>query len=422
MTSTTAVGGPTYDPYEYGIHEDPYPTYRRLRDEAPVYHNAERGFWAISRHSDVMEAFRDSERFSSAEGVSLDPSASGPHAHRTMSFLAMDPPMHGRMRGLVSRAFTPRRVAALEPRIREIAAGYIAEALEADSFDFIDDFAGRLPMDVISELLGLPVSDRQELRRLSDLLVHREEGVRDVPPEGVEAAMELVVRYSDLVGERRASPGEDLVSALIAADIDGDRLSDDEIIGFLFLMVVAGNETTTKLLGNAWWWAWNNPRQKAAVFGTDGAPGHLDRVHAWVEETLRYDTSTQMLARVTTTDVELHGRVIPAGSRVLLLVGSANRDPEVFSDPDSYDLGRIAADGTEPMPSLASFGFGRHFCLGASLARLEARVALEELVGAISDYDIDPAGVERVHSINVRGFAAMPTTVTRRGAIPGGGL
>lgn len=406
--TTSTTHAVEYDPYAYEMHDDPYPTYSRLREEAPLYHNAERDFWALSRHADVMAAFRDADTFSSAEGVSLDPAASGPHAHRTMSFLAMDEPMHGRMRGLVSKAFTPRRVAELEPRIREITRSYLTDALADGSLDFIDDFAGRLPMDVISELLDLPIADRAELRRLSDLLVHREEGMHDVPPEGVAAAMDLVVRYAELVDERRSNPGEDLVSALIAAELDGDRLSDDEIIGFLFLMVVAGNETTTKLLGNSLWWAWENADQRALVFGDDPI------VPAWIEETLRYDTSTQMLARVTTRDVEMHGAVIPEGDRVLLLVGSANRDPRVFSQPDRYDVLR-----PEPLPQLASFGFGRHFCLGASLARLEARVALEELVAVIADYEIDPAGVERVHSVNVRGFAHMPMTVQLRNGATG---
>jgi cytochrome P450 len=396
-TTSDAV---VYNPYAYEIHEDPYPTYERLREEAPLYRNDEMGFWALSRHADVLEGFRDFERFSNAHGVSLDPAASGPHAHKTMSFLAMDPPMHGRMRGLVSRGFTPRRVAELEPRIRRIARDYIADIVErGGGVDFIADFAGRLPMDVISEMMGVPVADREELRRLSDLLVHREPGVHDVPPEGVAAALELVVYYADMLAQRKARPTEDLTSALLAAEIDGDRLTDDEITGFLFLMVVAGNETTTKLLANAWYWAWRNPDERSKVFED---PSYIPM---WVEETLRYDTSSQMLARVTTTDVELHGRVIPAGDRVVLLAGSANRDPRVFSDPDRYDL-----DRPEPLPQLASFGFGRHFCMGASLARLEARVALEELVRAFATYDIDPSGIERVHSVNVRGFAAVPTT------------
>ena len=410
--STTTSDAVVYDPYAYEIHEDPYPTYERLREEAPLYHNEELGFWALSRHADVIEGFRDFERLSNSHGVSLDPSASGPHAHKTMSFLGMDPPMHGRMRGLVSKGFTPRRVAELEPRIRQIARDYIAHMLETpDDLDFIADFAGRLPMDVISEMMGVPPEDREELRRKSDLLVHREEGIRDVPPEGAAAALDLVVYYSDMLAQRRMKRTDDLTSALLDVEVDGDRLTDEEIIGFLFLMVVAGNETTTKLLANAWYWAWRNPDQRAKPFAD---PTY---VNDWIEETLRYDTSSQMLARITLTDVEWYDQVIPAGDRVLLLAGSANRDPRVFTDPDVYDL-----DRPEPLPQLASFGFGRHFCLGASLARLEARVALEELLAAFGDYDIDPAGIERVHSVNVRGFSRVPTSVVpRSGTTPSAG-
>ncbi len=396
MTTATDL---VYDPYAYEIHEDPYPTYARLRDEAPVYRNDERDFWALSRHADVMAAFRDTDRFSNRHGVSIDPAASGPQAHRTMSFLAMDPPDHGRMRGLVSRGFTPRRVAAMEDDIRALTVGHLDEC--GGAFDFVADLAGKVPMDVISQLLGVPAADRARLRRQSDLLIHREEGVTDVPPAGVEAAMELVVYYADLIADRRANPGDDLVSALCAAELDGDRLTDDEIIGFLFLMVVAGNETTTKLLANAWYWAWRNPDEWATV-RDDPA-----RIPDWVEETLRYDTSSQMLARLVVTDTVLHGVTVPAGDRVLLLAGSANRDPRVFPDPDRYDLDR---DTT----GLASFGVGRHFCMGASLARLEARVVLEELVRRVGSFDIDIDRARRVHSVNVRGFETLPTTVTRR--------
>jgi len=318
-----------------------------------------------------------------------------------MSFLAMDPPRHGRMRGLVSRGFTPRRVAELEPRIREISVRHIEAAIENGSFDLIGDVAGLLPMDVISELVGVPQADRAELRRLSDLLVHREEGVTDVPRAGMEAALVLAGYYADMIAARRERRTDDLTSALIDVDVDGDRLTDADIISFLFLMVVAGNETTTKLLGNAWYWAWRNPGERAKPFDD------VARVPEWVEETLRYDTSSQMLARVTTREVELHGTTIPAGDRVLLLVGSANRDAAVFPEADRYDIGRDTSN-------IASFGFGRHFCLGASLARLEARVCLEELVARVADYDVDPDGIERVHSVNVRGLAALPTTVTLR--------
>ena len=224
-TGTGAVGEDlVYDPYAYAMHEDPYPTYARLRTEAPLYRNAERGFWALSRHADVQEGFRATEDLSSAEGVSLDPLATGPDAHRTMSFLAMDPPRHGLMRGLVSRAFTPRRVVELEPRIRQITREYLGPLVEAGSFDAIADLAGKIPMDVISELLGVPTADRDAIRRWSDLVVHRQEGLADVPPEGIEAALELVGYYAGLVADRRAHPGDDLASALCAAELDGEVL------------------------------------------------------------------------------------------------------------------------------------------------------------------------------------------------------
>jgi cytochrome P450 len=406
----TTVGDPPdlhFSPYDYAIHEDPYPTYARLRDEAPLFHNPDVGFWALSRHADVVAAFRDADRFSSAYGVSLDPAAYGPDAHRTSSFIAMDAPRHGQLRGLVSRAFTPRRVAGLEPRIRELARGHVDAALAGRGgptvdLDLIGAFAGKLPMDVISELIGVPVADRDELRRLADTVLHRDDGVTDLPPAAMEASLTLVGYYADLVAERRARPGGDLTSALLAAELDGERLSDDEVIGFLFLMVVAGNETTTKLLGHAWYWAWRHPDQRAVPLADPG------RIPDWVEETLRYDASTQFLVRTAAEDIALHGRVVPAGDRVVLVLGSANRDPRAFADPDRFDLDR-------PQDvQLASFGVGRHFCLGASLARLEARVALEELVARVADWDVDEAGAVRVHSANVRGFARLPTTVTLR--------
>jgi hypothetical protein len=333
--------------------------------------------------------------------VSIEPSAFGPDAHKFMSFLALDPPRHTRMRSLVGKGFTPSKVAQMEEHIRAIALEHLEPALEQGTFDFIGDFAGKLPMDVISELVGVPRVDRAEVRRLADVVVHREDGVLDVPPAGMDAAMALVAYYQEMVDERRRSRRDDLTSALLDAEIDGDKLTDDEVIAFLFLMVVAGNETTTKLLGNAWYWAWRHPDERAKPFGDRG------RVVDWIEETLRYDTSSQMLLRVTRVPMELHGVEIPEGSRVLLLVGSANRDESVFPDADRYDLDRDTG-------RLVSFGSGRHFCMGAPMARLEARIGLAELVGRVSSYEVDPGGIERVHSINVRGLAALPTTVTRR--------
>jgi cytochrome P450 len=391
----------TYSPYDYAMHEDPYPTYGRLRAEAPVFYNEELDFYAFSRHADVLGAFRDVDRYSNANGVSLDPAAYGPNAHKTMSFLGMDPPLHTRMRSIVGKSFTPRRVAEMEDRIRALAIGHLEEALEAKQFDFVGDFAGHLPMDVISDLVGVPPGDRAEIRRLADLLVHREEGMNDVPVEGMDAALQLAGYYADMVADRRRHRRDDLTWSLLQAEIDGDRLTDDEVISFLFLLVVAGNETTTKLLSNAWYWGWRFPEQGGKVLG-DAA-----RVPDWIEETLRFDTSTQMLLRVTRTPVTVQGVDIDEGRRVLLLIGSANRDEDVFEQAAAYDLDR----NTQHM---ISFGGGRHFCMGAALARLEARVALTELVSHIASYEVDPDRMRRVHSINVRGLAVLPTAVTLR--------
>jgi len=397
----TTVAPLAYSPYDYGIHEDPYPTYARLRREAPVFYNEELDFYAYSRHADVLAAFRDVDRYSNSFGVSLDPAAYGPNAHKAMSFLALDPPHHTRMRSIVGKSFTPRRVAEMEDRIRALTIAHLAPALEAGHFDFVSDFAGLLPMDVISDLVGVPPSDRAEIRRLADLLVHREDGMNDIPPEGMEAALYLAGYYADMIADRRAHERDDLTWSLLQVEVDGDRLTDDEMISFLFLLVVAGNETTTKLLGNAWYWGWRNPDQRAKPFADAG------RVADWTEETLRYDTSSQMLLRVARRPIELHGTTIAEGERVLLLVGSANRDESVFPDPDRYDIDRDTS-------KLVSFGSGRHFCMGAPLARLEARIALNELVSRVASYDVEAAAIQRVHSINVRGLSALPTTVTMR--------
>jgi len=388
------AGAVEFDPYSYAIHEDPYPTYRRLRAEAPLYRNERLEFWALSRHADVLAAFKEPLLFSNAQGVSLERS-SAEQASAVASFLAMDPPRHDQMRALVSRGFTPRRVADLEPRIRALAAAYIDRVIARGRCDVIEDFAARLPMDVVSELLGVPAADRDALRAWADTVLHREEGRADVPPAAFAATGRLLAYFRELVAERRAKPEEDLVSALLAAQIEGERLADAEIVAFLFLMIIAGNETTTKLIGNALYWLWRNPRERDRV-RRDAA-----LIPSWVEETLRYDSSTQMLARTVTRDVELHGGTLCAGDRLLLLVGAANRDERVFADPDVFDIRRDASQHI-------AFGKGTHFCLGASLARLETRVALEEIMTRLPDFTIEVAGAVRVHSPNVRGFSSLP--------------
>ncbi|MFZ0834685.1 MAG: cytochrome P450 [Mycobacterium sp.] len=399
QTASTPV---VLDPYDYEFHEDPYPVYRRLRDEAPLYHNDQLGFWALSRHHDVLQGFRNSTTLSNKFGVSLDPVSRGPHASKTMSFLAMDDPAHLRLRTLVSKGFTPRRIRELEPRVTELARKHLDAMLEqagSGTVDYVAEFAGKLPMDVISELMGVPDADRDRIRALADGVMHREDGVTDVPDSAIEASINLIVYYQQMVAERRKKPAADLTSALLAAEIDGDRLTDDEVLGFMFLMVIAGNETTTKLLANAAFWGHRNPDQLTPVYAD------LSRVPLWVEETLRYDTSSQILARTVVGELTLYDTTIPDGDVVLLLPGSAHRDEQVFDDPDSYLIGRDIGS------KLLSFGSGAHFCLGAHLARMEARVALTELFKRIRTYEVDEANAVRVHSSNVRGFAHLPISV-----------
>lgn len=390
------------DPYSYDFHEDPYPYYRRLRDEAPIYRNDKLNFWALSRHEDVLRGFRNSTALSNKHGVALDPISRNDEAHRVMSFLALDDPAHLRLRTLVSKGFTPRRIRELEGRVTEIAVQHLDEALQQNSFDYVDDFAGKLPMDVISELMGVPQVDRVRIRALADGVMHREDGVADVPMSAIAASGELLMYYADMVKQRRKKQSDDLTSALVEAEIDGDKLTDDEIMAFLFLMVVAGNETTTKLLANAAYWGYKNPNQLAPVFDDH------ELISPWIEETLRYDTSSQLLARAVVDDLEFYDTTVPAGEVLVLLAGSANRDERVFDQPDEYRIGR------EIGSKLVSFGSGAHFCLGAHLARMEARVALTELFTRIHGYEVDEDNCVRVHSSSVRGFAHLPITVQTR--------
>jgi len=399
------------DPYDYTFQDDPYPVFAWLRANEPLHHNETLDLWALTRHADIAEALRADGTYSNSWGVAIEKSAWGPDAHKVMSILGMDPPRQNRLRALVSRGFTPRRVHDLLPRIQDLTDRYLADCLEqgrdGGDLDWITDFAGKLPMDVISELMGVPEEDRAEVRRQADIVVHREDGVYDVPPAGAEASMWLVVYYQDMVDQRRRRPSDDLTSALIEAEVDRERLSDEDVIAFLFLMVVAGNETTTKLLGHAVYHLTRHPEQFEMVFG---GGGDTDLVTPWIEETLRFDTSSQLLARYLLEDVELHGTVAPQGSKLLLCLGSANRDERVFSRPDEYDLTR----DPDELARILSFGGGRHFCLGANLARLEARVALTALVERVRSIEVEHDRCRRVHSVNVRGFAEVPMSLEVR--------
>ncbi|MCW2752751.1 MAG: cytochrome [Marmoricola sp.] len=407
-TTQEAGGCPlNFDPYDHAIQDDPYPVYARMRAEAPLYHNEEHDFWVMSRYADIHKAWRTDDVYSNRMGVTLDKSAWNKNAHVVMSFLGMDPPEQTRLRKLVSRGFTPKRVAQMEPRIAAISLEHLEQALaqgEAEGgFDWIVDFAGKYPMDVISELLGVPQADRDEVRRLADLLVVREHGLRDVPQAGMDASMQMFGYFAELLAARKKAPADDLVTALLMAEDEGDRMNDGELTAFLFLMVVAGNETTTKLLGNAVRNICTVPDQRAAVFAD------ATLIAPWIEETLRYEASSQLLARQTLRDVTIAGTTCPAGAQLLINIGSANHDHTVFSNAEQFDIRRDKAE----LAKHIAFGGGRHFCLGANLARLEAQIALRQLVERCSSIEVADTPV-RMYSSNVRGYASLPVRTTLR--------
>ena len=385
-----------FDPYAYEHHEDPYPTYRHLRDEAPAYFDEDLGFWALSRHADVRAAVHDWQTYSSAQGITLETTSDATEP----MIIEMDPTHHTQLRALVSRAFTPRRVSALEEPCRSLARKLADGFVSTGRCDAISDFAAILPMAVISWMLDIPDANQDQLRAWSDAMLHREPGDPDVTPAGIEGATNLFLYFDELVAARRRDPGDDLVSVLIEAEENGERLTHNEVLGFCFLLIIAGTETTTKLIGNALSCLWRFPEQRSRVLAD------RDLVASAVEEALRFDGATQAMARTLTRDVELHGRTMDAGRKVLLLFGAANRDERFWgSTVDTFDLER---DTTGHL----AFGHGIHFCLGAAVARLEARVALEELLWRMPDYEVVESGLERVHSGNVRGFTHLPLEFT----------
>lgn len=388
-----------YDPFDYRIHEDPYPVYAWMREHAPLYRNEHRDFWALSRHADVVAALRNPQLYSNRNGISLESELWGPHAVKTSFFLAMDPPEHGANRSLTGSAFTPRRVAALEPRIRELARERLEPLRDQARFDFAADYAAALPNDVVCEMLGVPPDDWDQIRADTDQLNQREDGSEDRGPSSVAAALRLANYFVGLVADLRRHPGEDLTSAMTQVEVNGAKHTDAQIVAFLFLVISAGNESTGKTIGNAWFHGWRHPQVQQV--GLNGRAGD------WATETLRYDSASQMTARTLTEDTVIHGIDVPAGARIAILPASGNRDGRVFPDPDRYDLDRDTS-------KLISFGHGPHHCLGAALARLEMRIALEEIGALVSGYEIDMANARRVHSPHQRGFASLPSAVTHR--------
>lgn len=380
-----------YDPFSYDIHEDPYPTYALLREHAPAYYNEEYDFWALSRFEDIWSAFADWQTFSSANGVSLeDTTAISPDM-----IITMDPPRQTKIRGLVARALTPRRVRELEPKVRAIATRHIDAFIESKSADFITDLGKLLPMEVIAAFVGVPDSEQEQVRLWTEQMLHREPDSSEVPEAGVKAFLALDDYFRRDLGRRRANQSDDLVSGLLNAEIDGERLSEDEIVGFLFLLALAGGETTTKLMGNMIFNLCRHPEQKANLLDNPVLTANA------VEEALRFDTSTQQMTRTLTRDLEMHGRKLEAGKKVALVIASGNRDDREYDAPEVFDIER-------QIPRTLSFGHGPHLCVGASLARLETRVTFEELHRRLPGYEVDFDACVRVHNTNVRGFSSIP--------------
>ncbi len=401
-----SVPTPVFDPYSETFFEDPWEVYRWMRDEAPVYHHPELGFYALSRYDDCVEVHRDHRSYSSTRGVTLDQlrsAAFGSTVERTGSIIMMDPPEHERMRKLVNRAFTARSIAGWEPVALRVICSFLDDLAGAGSFDVVRDLSGPFPIEVISEILGVPEADRQQLRHWADALLEREVGNPFPPDSAMEAAVAFFAYMHDLVVERRAHPGTGMIDDLIAVEVSTDgggseRLDDLDVAYFTALLTAAGAETVTKLVGNGVMTFAEHPDQQAALIADPSL------VASAVEEVLRWRAPSQYQGRFSVADREFHGVTIPAGNPVLIVTGAANRDPRAYQDPDRFDITR-----DQPMP--ISFGHGIHYCIGAHLARLEGRIAFDELYRRWPGLRVDLDGIRYVHMTNVAGPSSVPVYV-----------
>jgi cytochrome P450 len=392
-----------YDPYDYDIDNDPYPLWKRMRDEEPVYHNENHGFYALSRYADVERASLETELFSSAKGNVIDiirDSLSGIPPMEMIIF--MDPPKHTAMRRLMSRGFTPRRVSALEDSVRSMAIEGLNRYGDGDVFDYLDDFAAHIPPKVISTLIGVPEADHDQMRKWSDAIMYLAEGDTEQggSSAGVDAMEQMHAYFGELAEVRRRRPEEDFLTTLIEAELtlpDGSTrpLNDVEVVEYVIVLVGAGSETVARFLGNAIVVLADSPDQRDLLVDDQSCIPNA------VEELLRFEPPSPVQGRYVTRDVELHGRVIPEGSICALLTGSAGRDERRFDDPDRVDVQRDVGNHL-------SLGFGIHFCLGAALARLESRVVLEETLKRFPSWDVDKENLGRTHSSTVRGYANVP--------------
>jgi cytochrome P450 len=390
-----------YDPFDVELDRNVHAMWRRMREEQPVYWNEQYQFYAFSRFEDVWAAYHDPETFSSSHGVQLE-TLDTPIEFPMVIF--MDPPEHDVMRKLVSRAFTPRRIAALREHIDELVGQYLDPFVGTSGFDFVADFGALLPPMVIGHMLGLPADERDMVRRWFDEMLHRDEGqaVGATNDEAMAAGAKMHQYASELIVERRKRPGDDMISTLIESEVEENgfsrKLTDFELSLFVVLLAGAGVETVARLLSWTGVTLARNPDQLALLAADPSLVPNA------IEEVLRYEAPSPVNGRFTLKPYSLHGIDIPAGSKVLLLNGSANRDPREYTDPDAFDVRRR-------IQRHITFGFGAHFCLGAALARMEGQIALAGAVSRFPRWEVDESRLVPVQTSTVRGYSSVPITL-----------
>lgn len=390
---------PYYDPFDFDIDDDPYPVWKQLRDQAPLYHNDKYGFYALSRHSDVARELVNWKDYRSGKGTTIEIILNGVDVPPGI-ILFEDPPIHDLHRRLLSGVFTPRRMAAIEPLAREFCRRALEPLADADRFDFIADLGAWMPMRTIGYLLGIPEDRQVAIRRNTDRMLE----LKDSGP--VEVAEDVLTSTGSMLEEfidwRYDHPSDDLMTELVNAEVeelDGSRrrLTRGEVLTYTGTIVGAGNETTTRLIGFAGQLLSDHPDQRRELAADFGLIPYA------IEEVLRYEAPSPVQARYVARDVEHYGVKVAEGSVMLLINGSANRDERQYPDADRFDIHR--------RPTHLSFGHGIHFCLGAALARMQARVALEEVLSRWPDWEVDYQAAQRAHTTSVRGWATLPVSV-----------
>ena len=400
MSATTATGSDVYyDPYDVGINTDPYPVYARLRDETPLYYNEPHDFYALSRFDDVERGLADNETFISGRGGILEIIKAGIEMPPGL-LIFEDPPTHTIHRRLLSRVFTPRRMAELEPQIREFCARSLDPLVGTGHFDFVRDLGAQMPMKVISMLLGIPESDQEAIRDLANDNLRTEAGE---PMDMSAGELDVGGQFAEYIDWRAENPSDDLMTDLLQAEFEDEtgtvrRLSRQEILTYLAVIAGAGNETTTRLIGWAGKVLAENPGQRRELVEDRALIPNA------IEELLRFEPPGPHVGRYVTRDIEFYGQTVPAGSTMMMLVGAANRDDRVFDDPDRFDIHR-------DIRRHITFGYGIHFCLGATLARIEGRVALDEVLDRFPEWELDLDNSHLSPTSTVRGWETLPTTI-----------